>query len=107
MAIQYLLPCTTEAGVVGASDFERQLDRERQISRPREVGIRTPLDAAEMARVLRNYSQRLDPQSIRACRCQHMIWVRLFTRTQPFDLVFTTLAEQAEELAQLPLTQAR
>ena len=87
-SMQQALECEAEAGIISESGFERQITQIRQTARAREVGIRTPVDRAEMVRVLGNYCHRVDAVGARLFGCRKTLWARLDTPRGWFDVTF-------------------
>ncbi len=90
--IQQALDCNTEAGIVSEGGFERQMNAIRQVSRHREVGIRTVVEIAEMARILGNYCRRVEASGVRLFGCRRTLWARLDTSRGSFDVTFAAPA---------------
>jgi hypothetical protein len=88
LAMQQALDCQTEAGILSESAFEEEITLLRHMPRHREVGIRTAIDPAEMARILRNYCRRVEARGARLFLCRRTLWARLETPRGAFDVTF-------------------
>ncbi len=87
-AIEQLAGRRARACVVSDSAMEAALHRIRGLERPSELVFETMLDAAAIARTIRDQAAKVDAEELLIARPRSFLWIRLKTERGPWDLLF-------------------
>ena len=87
-AIERLLPGRTQPCVIQESAMDQALEEIRFMPRPKEIIFEALLDAAEIARTIRDYAVKIGAEELALARPRRFLWVRLKASGKCWDLMF-------------------
>jgi hypothetical protein len=88
-AIEHITSCTVMPCFITAREYDLHLnDSVKTFRRDSELVFDQPVEAAEMARVTRNYMTQLAAERVRLGKCRDFFWVRIWGRKLELDLLF-------------------
>ncbi|MGD0426553.1 MAG: hypothetical protein ABSC10_07525 [Candidatus Acidiferrales bacterium] len=87
-AIERLLPGRTQPCVITEAAMDQALEEIRSRPRPDEIVFENFLEAAEMARIIRDYAVQIGAEELILARPRRFLWVRLKASGQSWDLLF-------------------
>lgn len=100
-SIEDMLDCRTQPCLAGSSRLELMLENMGRTRFPGEYLFPGLHDACEMARIAAGYALKLGARRARVANCGEYVWIRLETRSDPANLVFSSMADDPKAGAPL------
>jgi hypothetical protein len=87
--MERMLHCQTQACLMPRSEFIAALEEVKGASHSEEAAFNCGDNVQQMTRIVRSYAERLSAVEVNTGHCGDYTWLRLYSKSNFFDLLFT------------------